>query len=252
MRAAVMLLDDAIKEMMGDHPRQTPENDVIFEKYLTEVEREYMLTIGETYLVGKSSDYPANWMTWRTIANGRYRKAFEMLRENNMKKKEILKKIVRRLVKEAVGDGMGTSDPSGLGQSTDTSIKAQTDMAKLAQQYDELDKKARKLQIFTPERAKLEDERMKIWWELRKLLKQKGLEEDHGLGFSHNVSIPQDQDTMNKPTIKEYNDPNARARAINAADFERGAALLYKWSEGGQLDFKEFRFLLQHFIQKSK
>ena len=165
---------------------------------------------------------------------------------------------MKKLVNEALGNagsGMGTSDPSGLGQSTDTSIKAQTEMAKLAQQYDDIDKKAKRLQIFSKERAALEDERMKVWWALRKMLKQKGLGEDHGLGSGHNVSIPQDADTMNKPTIgqlNEYNDPNARARAIDASDFERAAALLYKWVEGGQLDFKEFRFLLQHFIQKSK
>lgn len=177
MYAAVMLLNSAIKEMMGDSSRQTPENDEIFEKYLRSVEKEYMLTIGETYLVGRMSNYPANWITWRHIANGRYRKAFEILRENNMKKN-----YLKRLIRESIAE----------------------------------------------------------------------LQEDHGLGFGHNVSLPQDANTMNKPTIKEYGDANARARAIDSSDFERASALLYKWSEGGQIDFKEFRFLLQHFIQKSK
>lgn len=252
MEAAVMLLNQVILDEMGEHPRNSPENDEIFEKYLVSLEKEYMLTIPETYIVGKVSEYPANWVTWRTIANGRYRKAFEALREGRMRKKEILKKIVKKLVSEAAGEGMGTSDPSGLGQSTDTSVKAQVDAAKLAQKYDELDKKARRLNLMSKERAALEDERMKVWWELRKILKQKGLSEDHGLGFSHNVSIPQDQNTMNKSTIKEYNDPNSRARAIESSNFDRGIALLYKWAESGVIDFKEFRFLLTHFVQKFK
>lgn len=41
--------------------------------------------------------------------------------------------------------------------------------------------------------------------EIKRRLKyiNKPVKEDHGMGFSHNVSTPADQNTMNKPTITQ-------------------------------------------------
>lgn len=78
-------------------------------------------------------------------------------------------------------------------------------LTQLGQQFQRLDTEAKKYGLWTKERVEVEDEKMKLWWQMRKLM---GLpntngkqNEEHGLGYSHNVSSPEDNNTMNKPTI---------------------------------------------------
>lgn len=54
-----------------------------------------------------------------------------------------------------------------------------------------------------PDTGKLLDAYLKYDAEIKRRLKyiNKSVDEDHGMGYSHNVSLPQDQNTMNRPTI---------------------------------------------------
>jgi hypothetical protein len=75
--------------------------------------------------------------------------------------------------------------------------------------------------------------------------------EDHGMGFSHNVSVPGDENTMNKSTIgnlKEYNDPESRMKSISTPDIDRSTKLLYQYTKSGLISYDEFEDLLANFI----
>ena len=76
------------------------------------------------------------------------------------------------------------------------------ELFRLGHRLDQLDNEARKYNRLSQERVAIEDERMKVWTRFRVLYeKLKGIREDHGMGYGHNVSTPGDQNTMNKPTV---------------------------------------------------
>lgn len=77
------------------------------------------------------------------------------------------------------------------------------------------------------------------------------LEEDHGLGYSHNgqISAPtkMQRDPLNDPMLKEDSDSYTRLQRIqsfpermNSADLQNALKLLYEWTKTGTIDFREF------------
>lgn len=81
----------------------------------------------------------------------------------------------------------------------------------------------------------------------------KRMEEDHGMGCSHNVSIPGDENTMNKPTVGplyEYEKPEARKMAVQSGDTDRALKMIFQWTRMGQITYDEYEDLLVELVHK--
>ena len=145
-------------------------------------------------------------------------------------------------------------------------IKNNIETKNLAKKLDLLSQQAAKYDKFSKARIAIEDERSKVWAQFRQKI-MSGLmkgntgnnrnpelnltSEDHGLGYSHNVSVPEDQNTMNKPTINylnEYSTPEDRSKSISTSDIDRSTKLLYQYVKSGQITYNEFEDLLAHFV----
>lgn len=79
------------------------------------------------------------------------------------------------------------------------------------------------------------------------------LKEDHGMGYSHNVSVPGDENTMNKPTIGplyEYEKPETRKMAVQSGDTDRSLKMIFQWTRMGQISYEEYEDLLVELFHK--
>jgi hypothetical protein len=94
---------------------------------------------------------------------------------------------------------------------------------------------------------------------------QKKLNEDHGLGFSHNVSVPGDENTMNRSTITPLKESPLEYRFVdfkhlgNAEGFKVPTDVYYGSVFLGVIESEEDGYIIQMvkgpsknvFIQKS-
>lgn len=175
-----------------------------------------------------------------------------LMKYNKNARSNKLDKFIQLKAKEAGYDWALNESAS----STSSNIETQN----LAKKLDDLAQQAAKYDKFSKARIAIEDERAKVWADFRRRIMtglagvkvRPGLAtEDHGMGFSHNVSVPGDENTMNKSTIgylKEYNDPETRVKSISTPDVDRSTKLLYQYAKSGQISYDEFEDLLAHFI----
>jgi len=128
------------------------------------------------------------------------------------------------------------------------------ELFRLGHRLDQLDNEARKYNRLSQERVAIEDERMKVWTRFRVLYeKLKGIREDHGMGYGHNVSTPGDQNTMNKPTVGplyEYEKPETRKSAVQSRDTDDALKLIFQLVKTGAIKYDEFEDLLVELIHK--
>lgn len=169
-----------------------------------------------------------------------------LMKYNTNARSNKLNKFIQLKAKEAGYEWAVNESAS----STSSNLETQN----LAKKLDALSREAQKFDQFSKARIAIEDERAKVWAIFRRRV-MSGLAgvttEDHGMGFSHNVSVPGDENTMNKSTIgylKEYNDPAARIKSISTPDIDRSTKLLYQYAKSGQISYDEFEDLLAHFI----
>jgi hypothetical protein len=90
---------------------------------------------------------------------------------------------------------------------------------------------------------------------LKKLVKEvvNKLSEDFGNQLTNSAGFPvkTTRDPLNDPLIKEYGDIKTREEAMNRVDIDRAVALLYKWTDNGLLEFKEFNDLLSILVART-
>ena len=105
---------------------------------------------------------------------------------------------------------------------------------KLGQRLDDLDKQARRFDIFSKERAQIEDTRTQLWHDFRKRIQSKlG-------GQSSPTSAP----------LNEYKDPATRLQAINKTDPDRAIKMIFQWTRTGVISYEEFDELIAQFFSR--
>jgi len=220
MGAALQHLNNEIEEKMGESPKNTGFNDEIFEKSLLKVEDIFGLDFHQTYTIGKNSNYPTSWSTWRSIAGGRYRPYFERFKENVTMKRSNLKEMIREILKEVTQKDLKSTMPGvrswnikkvpnqpaqqtpNFSLMTLDNLKALKDKAGRTLTY----LKKNKPEEYSQYGPLVWKEWQKYDFEIKRRLKQinQKIREGDGTGYSHNVSFgdyEKERDPLNDPEL---------------------------------------------------